>query len=159
MLPSSVRTPRNRRKDVIPSPPASHGLSEPESEDGHDCTKASGASFGEWRLQNAALKCVIIDGVTTYQLQFQRVQAHSSDRHERRLRKAASSGRASRASRPSMPARFSDEENRLLTQLKTRGGLTWKEIHQHFDEEFPGRRSLGTLQVHYSTRLRGQSKG
>ncbi|PMB65163.1 hypothetical protein BM221_008519 [Beauveria bassiana] len=137
------------------SPQASHSLSESESDKGSDCSKASTASFGEWQLQNAAVKCLTIDGVPTYQLQFQRMQTHSSSQQSRRLRKAASSGRVGRSCKS---IRFSAAEDRLLKQLKTSGELTWKEIHRQFDEEFPGRRSLGTLQVHYSTKLRGQGK-
>lgn len=53
--------------------------------------------------------------------------------------------------------RFTIEENRLLTKLKTFPDLTWREIYQRFNEEFPGRRSLGSLQVHYSTALRTRS--
>ncbi|KAM3547887.1 hypothetical protein ARSEF4850_009742 [Beauveria asiatica] len=149
------RSPRRPQKASMLSPQASHSLSESESDKGSDCSKASTASFGEWQLQNAALKCLTIDGVPTYQLQFQRMQAHSSSQQSRRLRKAVSSGRVGRSCKS---IRFSAAEDRLLNQLKTSGELTWKEIHRQFDEEFPGRRSLGTLQVHYSTKLRGQGK-
>ncbi|KAH8720998.1 hypothetical protein HC256_001376 [Beauveria bassiana] len=74
------QSPRRPQTASMLSPPASHSLSESESDKGSDCSKASAASFGEWLLQNAALKCVTIDGVTTYQLQFQRAQAHSCSR-------------------------------------------------------------------------------
>lgn len=66
----------------MPSPPASYGLSETESDKGSDCSKASTASFGEWLLQNATLKRVTIDGVDTYQLQFQRAPMHSGSRRQ-----------------------------------------------------------------------------
>ncbi|KAM3547152.1 hypothetical protein MY1884_009703 [Beauveria asiatica] len=149
------RSPRRPQKASMLSPQASHSLSESESDKGSDYSKASTASFGEWQLQNAALKCLTIDGVPTYQLQFQRMQAHSSSQQSRRLRKAASSGRVSRSCKS---IRFSAAEDRLLNQLKTSGELTWKEIYRQFDEKFPGRRSLWTLQVHYPTKLRGQGK-
>ncbi|EJP61981.1 uncharacterized protein BBA_09029 [Beauveria bassiana ARSEF 2860] len=74
------RSPGRPQTASMLSPPASHSLSESESDEVSDCSKASAASFGEWLLKNAALKCVTIDGVTTYQLQFQRAQAHSSSR-------------------------------------------------------------------------------
>ncbi|OAA35584.1 hypothetical protein BBO_08613 [Beauveria brongniartii RCEF 3172] len=74
------RSPGRPRTASMLSPPASHSLSESESDEGSDCSKASAASFGEWLLKNAALKCVTIDGVATYQLQFQQAQAHSSSR-------------------------------------------------------------------------------
>ena len=45
-------------------------------------------------------------------------------------------------------SRFSSEDDTLLQQLKGKG-LSWDEISDHF----PGR-SKGTLQVHYSTKLK-----
>ncbi|PQK15644.1 hypothetical protein BB8028_0005g11560 [Beauveria bassiana] len=76
-LPQSPERPQTAS---MLSPPASHSLAESESDRGSDCSKASAASFGEWLLHNAALKCVTIDGVATYQLQFQRAQGHSCSR-------------------------------------------------------------------------------
>lgn len=79
------RSPERPQTATLPSPPASNCLSETESDKGSDRSTASTASFGEWLLQNAALKCVTIDGVDTYQLQFQRAPTHScSQRRERR---------------------------------------------------------------------------
>ncbi|PQK17983.1 hypothetical protein BB8028_0009g01800 [Beauveria bassiana] len=95
-----LRSPRRAQTAGMLSPPASHSLSEPESENGSDCGKASSGSFGEWQLQNAALKCVTIDGITTFQLQFQRVQAHScSSRRQRRPHKLVKSKARGRKSR------------------------------------------------------------
>ncbi|KAG4423697.1 hypothetical protein IFR04_003122 [Cadophora malorum] len=51
-------------------------------------------------------------------------------------------------SRPVRNTRFSSEDDKLLLQLKEKG-LSWDEISDHF----PGR-SKGTLQVHYSTKLK-----
>ncbi|EJP61100.1 uncharacterized protein BBA_09967 [Beauveria bassiana ARSEF 2860] len=93
-------SPRRAQTAGMLSPPASHSLSESESENGSDCSKASSASFGEWQLQNAALKCVTIDGITTFQLQFQRVQPHScSSRRQRRPHKLVKSKARGRKSR------------------------------------------------------------
>ncbi len=78
------RSPDRPQTASMPSPPASHSLSETESDEGSDCSTASTASFGEWLLQNAALKCVTIDGVDTYQLQFQRAPMHSCSRQRER---------------------------------------------------------------------------
>ena len=47
--------------------------------------------------------------------------------------------------------RFSTEEDELLLQLKG-DGLSWDEISEHFE------RSKGTLQVHYSTKLKPRSE-
>jgi hypothetical protein len=51
-------------------------------------------------------------------------------------------------SRPVRNSRFSSQEDTLLLQLKG-DGLSWDEISDHFPE-----RSKGTLQVHYSTKLK-----
>ena len=55
-------------------------------------------------------------------------------------------------SRPVRNSRFSPEEDALLLQLK-REGLSWDEISDRFPE-----RSKGTLQVHYSTKLKPRSE-
>ena len=49
---------------------------------------------------------------------------------------------------PARKVKFSREDDKLLLQLKE-DGLSWDEISDHFPE-----RSKGTLQVHYSTKLR-----
>jgi len=54
--------------------------------------------------------------------------------------------------RPVRNSRFSSEDDNLLLQLKGKG-LPWDEISDHF----PGR-SKGTLQVHYSTKLKPRSE-
>jgi hypothetical protein len=52
-------------------------------------------------------------------------------------------------SRPARNSRFSREEDILLLRLKEEEGLSWDEISDRFPE-----RSKGTLQVHYSTKLK-----
>jgi hypothetical protein len=54
--------------------------------------------------------------------------------------------------RPARNSRLSPEEDALLLQLK-REGLSWDEISDRFPE-----RSKGTLQVHYSTKLKHRSE-
>ena len=54
--------------------------------------------------------------------------------------------------RPVKNSRFSPQEDTLLLQLKGEG-LSWDEISDHFPE-----RSKGTLQVHYSTKLKPRSE-
>ncbi|CZT07721.1 uncharacterized protein RCO7_11211 [Rhynchosporium graminicola] len=55
-------------------------------------------------------------------------------------------------SRPARYSRFSFDDDELLRQLKAEG-LSWDEISDHFPE-----RSKGTLQVHYSTKLKPRSE-
>lgn len=94
------RSPERSQAATMPSPPASNGLSETESDKGSDCSKASTASFGEWLLQNATLKCVTVDGVNTYQLQFQGAPMHScSRRRERRAHTLAKTSKIYRKPR------------------------------------------------------------
>ena len=47
------------------------------------------------------------------------------------------------------PQLYTSDENARLVRLKEREGMSWAEIAEHF----PGR-SLSSLQVHYSTKLR-----
>jgi hypothetical protein len=54
--------------------------------------------------------------------------------------------------RPVRNSRFSSQEDKLLLQLKEEG-LSWDEISDRFPE-----RSKGTLQVHYSTKLKPRSE-
>lgn len=44
---------------------------------------------------------------------------------------------------------YSSEENALIVRLKEREGMSWTEIADHFPD-----RSVPSLQVHYSTKLR-----
>lgn len=79
-----ARSPERPLTTGMPSPPTSHGLSVTDSDAGSVRSEASEASFWELPLHNAALKCVTIDGVTTYHLQFQQPPMHSCRRRERR---------------------------------------------------------------------------
>ncbi|KAK3672921.1 hypothetical protein LTR78_007274 [Recurvomyces mirabilis] len=55
------------------------------------------------------------------------------------------------ASRPSAGSWYTDKENALLAQLKAIDKLSWTEIMAYFPE-----RSLGSVQVHYSTTVKGR---
>lgn len=50
---------------------------------------------------------------------------------------------------------FSTEEDRLLVKLRKVEALTWSEVIKRFSQRFPGR-SKGSIQVHWSTKLRKQ---
>ncbi|KAM4065524.1 hypothetical protein HRG_010728 [Hirsutella rhossiliensis] len=135
------------------SPPASHD----SSEDGNVGTSA--ATFEEWPLQNVIFKRVIVDGVGTFQLQFEWpfCTSHSqgsvpTGNARRTTTTRATGGQAGRTS--GTRARFTREEDNLLTKLrKEQGNLSWAEIHKRFNDTFPGR-SRGCLQVHYCTKLK-----
>lgn len=49
----------------------------------------------------------------------------------------------------------SAEEDRLLGKLRQEENLTWSEVIERFSQRFPGR-SKGSIQVHWSTKLRKQ---
>ncbi|KAJ5267206.1 hypothetical protein N7478_010014 [Penicillium angulare] len=57
----------------------------------------------------------------------------------------------SRTSRKGLP--FSAEEDRLLVKLRKEENLAWSEVVTRFSQKFPGR-SKGSIQVHWSTRLK-----
>lgn len=48
---------------------------------------------------------------------------------------------------------FTDEEDRLLIEVKEGRRISWKEIHTEFTALHPGR-SVGALQVRYCTKLK-----
>ncbi|KAI9710438.1 MAG: hypothetical protein M1828_002168 [Chrysothrix sp. TS-e1954] len=48
---------------------------------------------------------------------------------------------------------FTQEEDALLLRLKARETLSWEAIYSKFTKRYPGR-TIGSLQVHYSTKLR-----
>jgi hypothetical protein len=50
---------------------------------------------------------------------------------------------------------YSAEEDRLLVQLREEESLPWSEVSKRFDQRFPGR-SQGSIQVHWSTKLKKQ---
>lgn len=68
-----------------------------------------------------------------------------------RLHKSGKSSLASNARRERI--RFTPDEDQLLVKLKAEPTLTWEKIHGIFNAKFPERRSLGALQVRYSTKL------
>jgi hypothetical protein len=74
----------------------------------------------------------------------------SSSNDRRKSEKSLSQEEA--MSRPVKKSRFSSEDDDLLLQLKGEG-LSWDEISERFPE-----RTKGTLQVHYSTKLKSRSE-
>lgn len=53
---------------------------------------------------------------------------------------------------PGKRSKFTSEEDKSLVELKGRRGLSWEEIKPHFPT-----RSVGTLQVRYSTKLKARA--
>lgn len=114
------------------------------------------ARFDEWPLKNVVLKRIIDGPVTTFQLQWEQPSTEGQQTHcyPSVSRPSGSSLKRRKSARRSAKSRgpFSEQENKLLIQLKGRG-LSWRKIHSSFSSSFPGR-SLGTLQVHFSTKLK-----
>lgn len=119
------------------------------------------ARFEEWPVENASLKRITENGKATFQLQFNWTP-HTKHGH------AGSTGwdsadspstrtmrRAKRASATRTP--YTTAEDNLLLQLKERETLAWPEIYQRFNATYPGR-SAQSLQVHYSTKLKGRER-
>ena len=150
----SAQTEKHTSAHSMPSPPASHAI----PEDGN--ARLSAAKFEEWPLQNVILKRVIVDDVATFQLQFEwplytmYSQGTITGNTRRHTTTGTTGGQARRASGTS--ARFTPEEDDLLIRLrKGQDKLSWAETHQRFNDTFPWR-PLGSLQVHYSTKLKGR---
>ncbi|KAH7129613.1 hypothetical protein B0J13DRAFT_139736 [Dactylonectria estremocensis] len=120
------------------------------------------ASFEEWPLENASLKRITENGKTTFQVQFDWTpctkHGHASSIVQDRVDLPSTPTR-SRAKRVSAPrAKYTPQEDDLLIKLKKgKEMLAWPEIHQRFSEDYPGR-SVESLQVHYSTKLKRRGR-
>ena len=135
------------RRQTIPSPPSS------TSHDDQGSAEPAFAKFEEWPLENACLKRVTENGVTTFQLQFS-WDSCTKNGHETRNRRNPAKSRNSAKHTPVTKVAFTAEEDNLLIELK-RQELSWQETYEQFTEKFPGR-SKGTLQVRYCTKLKGR---
>ncbi|KAH6988823.1 hypothetical protein BKA56DRAFT_668036 [Ilyonectria sp. MPI-CAGE-AT-0026] len=162
-----TNTTRSVPSDRTPAPrmlsPSSSYTTSDDSDTGHDF-----ATFQKWQLDNVILKRVVLGGVGTFQLQFDwdMCSKHDNARdaiHDRRRRTFA--GSTSRVNRgEGAKAKFTPEEDGFLLELKegedgqSSQQLTWSEIYRRFNTRFPGRRSRGSLQVHYCTKLKGREE-
>jgi hypothetical protein len=137
----------------IPSPSSSRA-----SHDGKRAVGAALARFDEWPLEDVSLKRVTENGMTTFQLQFSWdscEHATESPRSESPVKKRNSAKRGATAT-----AAITPDEDALVIKLKEVDKLRWHEIHEKFTEAFPGRkRSVGTLQVRYCTKLKQRNRG
>ncbi|RYP04081.1 hypothetical protein DL764_004675 [Monosporascus ibericus] len=134
-----ARGRKRSRRQTIPSPPSSH-----TSNNDQGSMEPDFAKFEEWPLENAYLKRVTENLVTTFQLQFS-WDSCTKNGHETRNRRDPPKSRG---------VAFTEEEDDLLIKLK-RQELSWQETYEQFTENFPGR-SKGTLQVRYCTKLKGR---
>ncbi|WQF77140.1 hypothetical protein CDEST_02154 [Colletotrichum destructivum] len=137
------------------SPPRSEGASQKEQSPIHVF-----ATFDEFPLHltplnNFVVKRTIVGHVTTFTIEWQQVtpQCRCQVPSEVARPSSHSPPKPRLVRSPTKPKRrFSYDENKLLRDLKERN-LPWKEIHRQFSVVFPGR-SVGSLQVHYSTNLK-----
>ncbi|KAK1690440.1 hypothetical protein BDP55DRAFT_628110 [Colletotrichum godetiae] len=147
----SERATNRPRAGRILAPPVS-----PASTDNEIDPRSLFGLFYEWRLRKPVLKCVKEELITTFQLEWQQPSAELQQTHWYPSvdRPSGSSLKRRESARRSAKSRgpFEEQENRLLIRLKGQG-LSWREIHSSFSSSFPGR-SLGTLQVHFSTKLK-----
>lgn len=147
---SEQATNRPRTSGIL-TPPVS-----PASTDNEIDPRSFLAQYDEWPLKNPVLKCITDGFITTFQLQWEQPSTEGQQTHcyPSVGRPSGSSLKRRKSARRSAKSRgpFSEQENELLIQLKGRG-LSWREIHSSFSSSFPGR-SLGTLQVHFSTKLK-----
>ncbi|CAG9955995.1 unnamed protein product [Clonostachys rosea f. rosea IK726] len=115
------------------------------------------ARYEEWPLQGATLKRLAMNGKMTFQLQFgwepcvggHAPGSHSDDKFQSQVAK-----RSHRTQRSPASHSFTCEEDDLIVKLKEEQQLRWPEIHEQFSDKFPQRRSQGSLQVRYCTKLK-----
>lgn len=122
--------------------------------------KAPAAKYEEWPVQGATLKRLTMDGRVTFQLEFSWelcAGGHSPGSQNSSRSKPHIEEKISRTQRSSAAHAFAREEDDLIVKLKD-AGLPWPEIHKQFSNEFPQRRSQGSLQVRYSTKLKTRNK-
>ncbi|KAH8654689.1 hypothetical protein BGZ61DRAFT_541377 [Ilyonectria robusta] len=143
---ASVERPRRGRPSLRSRSTRSSQAMSDETE-----VRAVLARFEEWPLENASLKSITENGKTTFQLQFDWTVRDGVDSPS-----TQTTGKVKRASAPRI--KYTPQENDLLIKLKEgREMIAWPEIHRRFSETHPGR-SVDSLQVHYSTKLKGRTR-
>ncbi|KAG8405736.1 hypothetical protein J3458_021674 [Metarhizium acridum] len=116
------------------------------------------AEFGEWPLHNVLLKRITLNGVATFQLQFDWNLCVTHSQLSRAIpNKPDGSDRPKRAIDDcTRRAKFTPDEDKLIAVLKEEQQLPWTEIHrihQGHSRQFP-KRSKESLQVRYCTKLK-----
>ena len=161
---SALRTPLLRTQQSDDHATAGNKPSAPTSHPASD-GKGAGvtmACFEEWPLENVVLKRALVDGVATFQMQFDWVVCKMHDLGNAKMGNAskpgtligATGGKNRRAY--SKYARFTTEEKDFLLSLREDATLSWKDIHQQFNTAFPPR-SRQSLQVQYYKSMKRRS--
>lgn len=154
-----MQPPRKRRRaepstGTLPSPPASTFT----ENDADDVSKV--AEFEEWALENVLLKRTMVDGVATFQLQFDwdlcikhsGLKANKPKQGQRVANRSTLQRRNSGAQ-----GKFTSDDDDSIIRLKEELQLPWTEIHGRHTEHYPGR-SKGSLQVRYCTKLKDRKQ-
>ncbi|KAH7142259.1 hypothetical protein DER46DRAFT_630897 [Fusarium sp. MPI-SDFR-AT-0072] len=117
------------------------------------------AQFQEWQLKNVSMKRITENGQTTFQFQFERPlctnHPQAAGVSPDSTRSVAAKKTTKRA--PVRGAKYSDDEDNFLIQLKEEEQLGWAEIRRRFAQRFPERGGSG-LQVHYCTKLKDRGR-
>ncbi|KAJ6440239.1 High-affinity glucose transporter [Purpureocillium lavendulum] len=146
----TVQPPRKRHRAgspfrTLPSPPASTST----DIDADDVSKV--AEFEEWALENVVLKRIMVDGVATFQLQFDWnlciKHCGSKPKPPKRVQRGANRSAPQRRN-SARQSKFTADEDDLILRLKDELQLPWTEIHRRHIEQYPGR-SKGSLQCHW----------
>ncbi|KAH7207376.1 hypothetical protein DER44DRAFT_697508, partial [Fusarium oxysporum] len=117
------------------------------------------AQFQEWQLKNVSMKRISENGQTTFQFQFEWPLCAN---HPQAAGVSPDSSRSVAAKKttkraPVRGAKYSDDEDNFLIQLKEEEQLGWVEIRRRFSQRFPKRGGSG-LQVHYCTKLKDRGR-
>ncbi|KAJ6437517.1 Glyoxalase/bleomycin resistance protein/dioxygenase [Purpureocillium lavendulum] len=118
------------------------------------------AEFEEWALENVLLKRIMVNGVATFQLQFDWNMCATHGALEAKKPKQAqrsANGSASQRRNGDVQGRFTSDEDDSIIRLKEELQLSWTEIHRQHTEQYPGR-SKGSLQVRYCTKLKDRKQ-
>ena len=105
-------------------------------------------------------KRVIVEGVGVFRLEFERsLCAKHRQRgiveHYSRGSTKITKPRYQKTQNRSVGGKFTDDQDALLLKLRRHKKLSWSETYRQFSLKFPGR-SRGSLQVHYSTKLKAR---
>ncbi|PCD20272.1 hypothetical protein AU210_016684 [Fusarium oxysporum f. sp. radicis-cucumerinum] len=167
--PTSARDPRRRKRSTraiahslrerdtsalgLFSRPSSHARSVPLD------ASAFLAQFQEWQLKDVSMKRIIENGQTTFQFQFEWPLCAN---HPQAASVSPDSTRSVAAKKTTKRAlvrgaKYSEDEDNFLIQLKEEEQLGWVEIRRRFAQRFPERGGSG-LQVHYCTKLKDRRR-
>ncbi|EXL40443.1 hypothetical protein FOCG_17065 [Fusarium oxysporum f. sp. radicis-lycopersici 26381] len=117
------------------------------------------ARFQEWPLEHVSMKRITENGKTTFQFQFEwplcTNYPHATSMTPDSTCSVATKKPTKRA--PAARAKYSDDEDNFLIQLKEEEQLGWAEIRRRFAQRFPKRSGSG-LQVHYCTKLKDRGR-